>query len=219
MYPLSAVGSRANRRSQGQGIARPAAVAIGRDHGHFPERSQCVGKTPQSRRQVTVVVADQNPHGDVRALIVGYSCAEGNTFMSRDLRVRPGTVSPGGVRWPGRTILDRASSTSRAERAASSVRVTRIRHSILGEPGPPIPIQPLPVHRSAIRCRRRAPNRGVGRYPTDTRAISGVMFRRLNGAADPNGVHPPGRGTPALPRPARPSAIMGDPGSGRPGSP
>ena len=52
----------AERTVERQRIARAAAVAFGCHHGDLGDRADRLGEDGQSRREVTIVVAQQNVH-------------------------------------------------------------------------------------------------------------------------------------------------------------
>ena len=46
-----------------QGIGGPAAIALRRDHGDFPQCAHRLRKRSQARGKITIVITDQNSHG------------------------------------------------------------------------------------------------------------------------------------------------------------
>ena len=50
------------RAVERQGIGSPAAIALGRNHGHLAQRAHCLRKRSQAGGKITVVITDQNSH-------------------------------------------------------------------------------------------------------------------------------------------------------------
>jgi len=53
----------AKRDIEREGVARPAAIAVGRDHGDLCQRAERFAQAANTRRAEAVVVTDQDSHG------------------------------------------------------------------------------------------------------------------------------------------------------------